>query len=413
MRAAESSSRASSRAEILAGRDRTVTTGDRGPGAVRAGVAAEQVELVADDAGQRADRSPAASSGCAEERALGLDRQARVAIVDGCGHREHPLVVGPDLDGDRTLPRGRRHDLGLESLGDPVTEPHPVQSRAREHERVGLTRIEPAQSRVDVAVEWMNDEIRPPGEQEARPPRAVGPDATTRRQIGEPPLRRVGPDDERVAGVGPGQVGGDAEPRILVGRNVLRAVDRDVDGAIEQRPLDRGDEGSLAPRRVRRSAVAVGLDDHDPARMALAFERFVDQPRLGQRQRAAPRSDRDLRAAHRAKMSRIARPSRPSVSRPRRSSGSRSSRSARCRVIPSIASRASGSRSGNRRQRAASSASRSRSARSFRASAADRPSRPWSQARTPPSNARRARRAELPNRPAPRGRCRQGRERPP
>ena len=178
--------------EILAGPDRTVTAGDRGPGAVRAGVAPEQVELVADDGGQRADRGPAASSGCAEERPLGLDRQASAPIVDGCGHREHPLVVGPDLDRDRTLPRGRRHDLGLESLGDPVSEPHPVQSRAREHERVGLTRIEPAQSRVDVAVEWMDDEIRPPGEQEARPPRAVGPDATTRRQVGEPSLLRVG-----------------------------------------------------------------------------------------------------------------------------------------------------------------------------------------------------------------------------
>ena len=87
--------------EILAGRNGTAAAGDRGPGAIRAGVAAEQVELVADDRGQRTDRRPTAPAGCAEEFPLGLDRDTSAPIVDGCRRREHPLVIASDLDGDR------------------------------------------------------------------------------------------------------------------------------------------------------------------------------------------------------------------------------------------------------------------------------------------------------------------------
>jgi hypothetical protein len=153
--------------------------GNCAPGAVRVGIAPEQVELIANDGGQCADRSAAAPSRLPEECTLGFDRHAGGPIVDGRGHRSHPIVVRSDLDSDRTLAWCRRHDLGLESLRNSVAKPHSVESGAGEHQGVGLTGIEPPEPRVDIAVEWVDVEVRPSREQEARPPRAVSADATT------------------------------------------------------------------------------------------------------------------------------------------------------------------------------------------------------------------------------------------
>ena len=128
----------------------------------------QEVELVADDRGQGADRRSAAASGCAEECALGLDRHSRRRSSMAAASASIRSSSRRTWIGDRPLSGGRRHDLGVEPLGDPVGEPQPVEPRAREHEGVRLARIEPAQPRVDVAVQRMDDEIRPPGEQEAR-----------------------------------------------------------------------------------------------------------------------------------------------------------------------------------------------------------------------------------------------------
>ena len=161
------------------------------------------------DRRQGADGGPAAPSGCSEECALRLDSLAGRPIVDGRRCRHHPLVAGPDLDGDGALARGRRQDLGVKTLGDPMTKAEAVEARAGKDERVGLTLIEPSEPGVDVAVERMNDQVRPSGEQEAGPARTVRPDTRARRQIGETALRGIGPDDQRVARVGAGKVRGD------------------------------------------------------------------------------------------------------------------------------------------------------------------------------------------------------------
>jgi hypothetical protein len=83
-------------------------------------------------------------------------------------------------------------------------------------------------------------------------------------------------------------------------------VHGDVDTAVKQRSLDRGNEGTLAPGGVGGAAIAFGLDDDDPARLADPLEGVADERRLRQRERAAPRANRDLLPAHRAKMSRTA-----------------------------------------------------------------------------------------------------------
>src|SRR5258706_519139 len=82
----------------------------------------------------------------------------------------------------------------------------------------------------------------------------------------------------------PGQVRGDVETRVLRGRNVLRTVNRDVNAAGEEGPLDRGDERALAPRSVGGPSIAFGLDDDDPARLADLIKRVVNESGLGERQ---------------------------------------------------------------------------------------------------------------------------------
>ena len=201
------------------------------PSAVRAGVAAEELELARRRCVARAPigaRQPPPDA--LEEGPLGFDRQAGRSIVDRCeparasarrrwrtwtAMAPWPGAGGTISGSSRSAirsPSPRRSSPAQASTSASVS---PASSRRRRVSTLPWSR--------------MDREVRPPGEQEAGPPRAVGPDARTRRQVGEPSRCRVGADDERVARIGPGQVRGDAETRILVGRNVLRAVDRDVD----------------------------------------------------------------------------------------------------------------------------------------------------------------------------------------
>ncbi|HUQ44689.1 MAG TPA: hypothetical protein VM451_09820 [Candidatus Limnocylindria bacterium] len=210
----------------------------------------------------------------------------RQPIVDRRNGRRSSLVLRPDLHSNCALARGRRHDLGIESLGDPIAEPQPIHSCACEHECVGIALIEPAEPRIDIAVERMDDEVRASSEQEPGASWAVSPDARARWQLVNASLLRIVAYNQCVARVGAGEVCGDPESVILVGRDVLGAVDRDIDFTVEQRSLDCGHKGPLAPRGVRGSPVPVRLDDHDPARVAVVLEGVLDKPRLGERESA-------------------------------------------------------------------------------------------------------------------------------
>jgi hypothetical protein len=243
---------------------RTAPAGDRDRRTVRSGVSAEEDELSAVELGQGADRSLAAAPRSGQECPFGLDRVARRLVVDCRYQAEHARIVAPDLDGDHTLPGCRRHHVGRQAFDGSAAEAQPVESGTGDEEGIGLARVEAAPPGIDVAVERMDDEVRP-SEQEPHSPWAVRPDPDARRQIVEPALLRVGPDDKRIARVRPGQVAADPKAWVLLGRDVFRALGGDVDATSQQRSLDRRDEGAVAPGRVRRPAIAVGLD-RDEAR---------------------------------------------------------------------------------------------------------------------------------------------------
>ena len=79
---------------------------------------------------------------------------------------------------------------------------------------------------------------------------------------------RVRPNDERVARIGPRQEGTNPQPRISVDGDVLGAMDCNVDVAVEKRVFDRRDERPFSPGSVRRTPIALCLDDRDVAGLA-------------------------------------------------------------------------------------------------------------------------------------------------
>ena len=124
-------------------------------------------------------------------------------------------------------------------------------------------------------------------------------------------LGRIGSHDQRVARIRARQVGGDPQP------GVLRRSGRPWRCGPRRRPVRRAAH-ARSPRRTRprprpcpgARRSPVGLDDHDPARPAVALERVADEAGLGERERAAARPDRGSRVAvHSANRSRTARSS--------------------------------------------------------------------------------------------------------
>jgi hypothetical protein len=76
---------------------------------------------------------------------------------------------------------------------------------------------------------------------------------------------------------------------MLVSRNVLRAVDRDVNPSVEKRVLDRSNESALSPRRVRGTTIA-SRRDRDELRLYSGSAKCRSDDRcLGERKRAGAR----------------------------------------------------------------------------------------------------------------------------
>ena len=277
-------------------------------------------------------------------------------MVDPGGQVHKSGIVAPDLDRDRALPRRRQYDVEIQPLGDAIRLAKTVQTRGCQHEGIGLAVVQAAEPCVHVAVQRMDDKVRPARQYEADPARTVRADPTPGRQIVQAPFRRVRSDDEDVAWIGSRKKRANPQTWILLGRNILGAVDREINAPCEKRLLDGGDKRPFAPSRIGRPPIPFRLDDHKAARPTRAFKRRGYESGLGESEGAASRADQDLVGIHRPNISRTARSACPSGSCPSRSRGSRSSLAARCRLMPSMTSRDSGSNAGRRRHNSASSA---------------------------------------------------------
>ena len=200
---------------------------------VRPREAAEDVELTVSNPRQRADRRATAATRRSEEGSLRFDRNPGIGVVDSGHQAEQAPIVSPDLQGDRPLTRSRWQECRVQPLGDPIGAPQPLQTGGRQDEGVRLAAVEAAEPRVDVAVQRMHVQVGPATPDESDAAWTVGSDAVAGRKILQTMRRVSRTHDKHVAWVGSRQEGSDAKTRMLLSRDVLRAVNREVDPAVQ------------------------------------------------------------------------------------------------------------------------------------------------------------------------------------
>ena len=176
-----------------------------------------------------------------------------------------------------------------QDLVDAVGATESGQTGDRQHQRLGLPAIELGEPRVDVPVQRVERQVRTSRAQERDPAWAVGADASTRGQRVQACAAHA--THQRIARILSLRVGGDDELGMLVGRDVLGAVDRDIDLPADERVDDARDERAFAPGGVGGAVVAVGADDDELAADVEFGKSLRDPTGLDHRQRAATRAD--------------------------------------------------------------------------------------------------------------------------
>ena len=172
------------------------------------------------------------------------------------------VIVRPGLDPQGPLPHGRQGQLQRQDLGDLPLEPEPPEPRLGQDDGVVIALVQLAEPGVDVSAKVAHFEVAAGVEQLGPAAEAAGPN---HRADGKP-LERPGPvRDQHVVDRGPLGHGRQAQTRHHVGRQVLQAVDGQVDAALEQLPLDFLREKAAVGSRTDRvlPAIAGGRDlDH-------------------------------------------------------------------------------------------------------------------------------------------------------
>jgi hypothetical protein len=95
-----------------------------------------------------------------EDASLGQDAELRLRVGEFVEQARHGLVPAALFDGERPLADGRQEPLGLEYLARHVREAEPDETRAREDDRIDHSFAAFSETRVDVAAERDDLEIR-------------------------------------------------------------------------------------------------------------------------------------------------------------------------------------------------------------------------------------------------------------
>jgi hypothetical protein len=183
------------------------------------------------------------------------------------------------------LPGRRGHRPQAEAEAGLAAAAEPFETGRGEDEPVDLAVVALAEPRVDVAAQLDDVEVGADREQLRAAADARGSDPRPLGNLGDR-LARPDPDVGRV------RTRRDAGEREAVGklpRQVLGAVDGEIDVVFEKRPLDLADEARLVvvPRRGRSALVAGGADDDELG----AVDSRGDRSRLRQRKGAPAGAD--------------------------------------------------------------------------------------------------------------------------
>ena len=149
---------------------------------------------------------------------------------------ERRLVVGPALDPQGPLPDRRQEPGRAEPLGDVAVQPEPAQARLGQDHARRARRSRAWFSRVSTFPRTPDDVQVGPGVEQLRPaPERAGAD---RRPVGQGVEGPVARGDQGVGHVLAGRDGPQDQAVGPLGRQVLQAVDGDLDEPLEQGPLD-------------------------------------------------------------------------------------------------------------------------------------------------------------------------------
>src|SRR5439155_20186162 len=240
------------------------------------------------DLGEGGDRGAAPGLQLGEQGPFGDHGQARERVVQGRQRLHERGVGGAALDGQGALRRGGQHEQRVEDLGDLVGATQAGDAGAGQHDRVQLAVADLAQPGVDVAPDRYALEPEAERRELGDAPGGAGTDARAAGQLGQ---GAAAGGDQGFAGVLARRDGGDGQAVHGGGGQVLVRVDGEVDLLGGERVTQRGDEHPDAEAGDRRGRLVPGgtdLDQIDPLAGGRGH-RFGDEPRLGQRQRAAPR----------------------------------------------------------------------------------------------------------------------------
>ena len=171
-------------------------------------------------------------------------------------------------DADDALPGRGHHQLGVEHRHRHVTQAKPADPRQGQQARGAVAAPHLVDPRLHIAAQQRRAQVRPRMQQLRRPPQRVGADHGAGRQhapgIALTRRRAVGPQDQHVAGVLALQRAGEHDAGRQLGLEVLQAVHREVDAAVEQRLVDLLAEQALAADLCQRAVlhrIAGGADD--------------------------------------------------------------------------------------------------------------------------------------------------------
>jgi hypothetical protein len=249
------------------------------------GEAADQQDAVV-VAGADADRRVAARPEPGDDGALGAQLDERFAIGQigrSSGGGRTGVIAG--LERERALPGRRGQRPQAEAEAGLAAAAEPLETGRGEDDPVDLAVGALPQPRIDVASQLDDVEVGTDGEQLRAAADARGSDPRPFGNLGDRPAR---PDPD-VGGVRTRRDAGEREALGQLTRQVLGAVDGEVDVTVEKRPLDLADEPRLvvAPCRGRTALVAGGADDDELG----AVESRGDRSRLRQREGAATGAD--------------------------------------------------------------------------------------------------------------------------
>ena len=190
--------------------------------------------------------------------------------------------------------------LGVEVGADLLVERQPVKTGGGQYDAVEVPLFYSGQAGVDVAADVGKPQVRAHRRQLGDAPGAAGAQQSPFGEVIDPipmdPVHWLARDQD-IPNVGPFRSGHELEIRMGLGGQIFQTVNRQVDAAVEEGPIDLGGEQALSAdfAQARPVYVAAGADRFEDDLEAVSpvqfREQVADKPGLGRGQPAAAGAD--------------------------------------------------------------------------------------------------------------------------